>query len=110
MAMNPIAIKVFLSHKYEAPSVNQYFFQLFSKADVHFEVDSGKFSTNVTRLERMIRDAEGFLAIHPFDDEGIQQELSDAALLKRSSYFRLELELSARSRKPGLALTDLRFR
>ena len=83
-----LAIKVFLSHKYEAPNVNQYFFRLFSRANVQFEVDKGKFSTNVTRLERMIRDADGFVAIHPADDDGAQA-VSDAELVERSKYFRL---------------------
>lgn len=106
---NVLSIKVFLSHKYEAPAVNQYFFGLFSQTNVQFEVDKGKFSTNVTRLERMIRGADGFLAIYPYDDDGTQ-EVSDADLLERSKYFRLELELAARSRKPGIVLMDRRFR
>ena len=104
-----LTIKVFLSHKYEAPSVNQYFFQLFSRANIQFEIDKGKFSTNVTRLERMIRDADGLLAIHPVDDDG-NQMLSDPELADRSKYFRLELDLAARSRRPGIALIDQRFR
>jgi hypothetical protein len=106
---NVLSIKVFLSHKYEAPAINQYFFGLFSQANVQFEVDKGKFSTNVTRLERTIRGADGFLAIYPYDDDGTQ-EVSDADLLERSKYFRLELELAARSRKPGIVLMDMRFR
>ena len=105
----PLAIKVFLSHKYEAPRVNEYFFQLFSRTNVQFEVDKGKFSTSITRLERMIRDADGFLAIYPFDDDGTQ-DASHADLLLRSRYFRLELELAARSGKPALVLVDRRFR
>jgi TIR domain len=103
------AIKVFLSHKYEAPCVNQYFFQLFSSTNLQFEVDKGKFSTNVTRLERMIRDADAFMAIYPFDDDGAQ-EASNAELMERSKYFRLELEIATRSGKPGLILLDRRFR
>ena len=109
LSTDQLAIKVFLSHKYEAPNVNQYFFQLFSRANVQFELDKGKFSTNVTRLERMIRDAYGFLAIHPLDDDGTQA-LSDPELVESSRYFRLELELAARSRRPGIALIDRRFR
>jgi hypothetical protein len=104
-----LSIKIFLSHKYEAPAVNQYFFKLFSEANVQFEVDKGKFSTNVTRLERMIRGVDGFLAIYPYDDDGTQ-EVTDEDLLERSKYFRLELELAARSRKPGIVLMDGRFR
>jgi hypothetical protein len=104
-----LTIKVFLSHKYEAPNVNQYFFQLFSHANIQFEVDKGKSSTNVTRLERMIRDADGLLAIHPVDDDGTKV-LLDPDLAERSKYFRLELDLAARSRRPGIALTDQRFR
>ncbi len=73
------------------------------------EVDKGRLSTNVTRLERMIRDASGFLAIYPLDDDGVQ-DVSNAELVERSRYFRLELELAARSRRPGLVLVDRRFR
>jgi hypothetical protein len=104
-----LAIKVFLSHKYEAPNVNRFFFQLFEGASVQFEVDKGKFATNVTRLEQMIRDADGFLAIHPADDDG-NQDYSETELRDKSKYFRLELELAARSRRPGIVLTDKRFR
>jgi TIR domain len=105
---SPLSIKVFLSHKYQAPTVNQYFFQLFSQTNVQFEVDKGKFSTNVTRLERMIRDVDGFLAIYPFDDDG-QEEATDAELRERSRYFRLELDLAARSRQPGIVFRDERY-
>jgi hypothetical protein len=104
-----LAIKVFLSHKYEAPCVNEYFFRLFSTANVQFEVDKTKLSTNVTRLERMIRGADGFLAIYPLDDDG-DFLATEAEFLERSQYFRLELELAARSAKPGLVLIDQRFR
>jgi hypothetical protein len=106
---DPPSLKVFLSHKFKAPAINQFFFRLFSQAHVQFEVDKGQFAINVTRLERKIRDGDGFLAIHSYDNDGAQ-EVSDIELLERSKYFRLELELAARSRKPGMVLTDQRFR
>ena len=38
---------------------NQYFFEVFDDvAEVQFEVDVGRFATCVTRLERMVRNAE----------------------------------------------------
>ncbi len=108
-AKEKLAIKVFLSHKYEAPAVNQYFFRIFSRANVQFEVDKGKFSINVTRLERMIRDADGFLAIHSVDDDG-SQALDDAELAERSKYLPARIRTRLEIRRPGMALTDRRFR
>jgi hypothetical protein len=108
---NPkLALTAFLSHKYKAPEVNEYFFQLFSRAaNVEFEVDAGSLATNVTRLERLIRDADAFIGIYPFDDGGPETPTSpDVA--KAARYFLLELDIAARSRKPGLVFSDSRFR
>src|SRR5215831_6459318 len=97
-----VSFSTFLSHKYNSANVNEYFFRLLSEvADVQFEVDAGKSSTNVTRLERMIRDADAFIGIYPFEPV----DLADPApkeLLEASQYFRLELDLATRARKPGL--------
>jgi hypothetical protein len=104
------SFSTFLSHKYNSPVVNEFFFRLFSGlADVQFEIDAGKTATNVTRLERMVRDADAFIGIYPFEPADVAtpftKDLTDA-----SQYFCLELELAARARKPGLVFTDSRYR
>ena len=105
-----LALTAFLSHKYKAPAVNEYFFQLFSEtANVEFEIDSGEFTLNVTRLERLIREADAFIGIYPFD-EGDAESPTVAELAKAARYFQLELEIAARSRKPGIVFSDRRFR
>jgi hypothetical protein len=98
------ALTAFLSHKYKAPAVNDYFFRLFSRtANVEFEVDEGSLATNVTRLERLIRDADAFIGIYPFDEGGPENPTA-ADLTTAARYFRLELDIAARARKPGLVL------
>jgi hypothetical protein len=99
-----------LSHKYNASIVNEFFFRLFSSlADVQFEIDAGKTATNVTRLERMIRDADAFIGIYPFEPADLTSPTIEN-LLDASQYFRLELDLASRARKPGLIFTDSRYR
>jgi TIR domain len=104
-----LAFKAFLSHRYQSPDVNRYFFRLFSEAaQVQFDVDVGTFAINVTRLERMIRGSDAFIGIYPF------QASSDArpsleSLLHESRYFRLELDLAARSGKPAFVVYDRRY-
>ena len=95
-------LNAFLSHRYKSPEVNLFFFEMFSKeANVHFEVDIGTSATNVTRLERMIKNVDAFIGIYPLPiptDEIVKQ--SD--LLSASRYFRLELDIAIRSKKPIL--------
>ncbi|MEO5682745.1 MAG: toll/interleukin-1 receptor domain-containing protein [Chitinophagaceae bacterium] len=103
------SFKAFLSHKYEHPEVNLYFFNLFNEnAQVQFELDAGKGATNVTRLERMIRDADAFIGIYPFlgklDDADKKKQLQE-----QSKYFRLETELAVRARKPAIIFYDKRY-
>jgi len=103
------ALKAFLSHKYKAPAVNEFFFKLFSQdAEVQFEVDSGTSATNVTRLERLIRDADAFIGIYSHD-ESIDSEASTTDLQVSCRYFRLEMEIAARARKPGIVFVDKRY-
>jgi hypothetical protein len=105
-----VAMNIFLSHKYKAPKVNEFFFKLCSDIrKFEFSVDEGTIATNVTRLERLVRDADGFLAIYPFDDDGAGAP-SLAELKEASKYFRLEMDLAARSKRPALVFTDTRFR
>lgn len=108
--MPAAAINIFLSHKYKAPKVNEFFFKLCSDVRrFEFAVDEGSIATNVTRLERLVRDADGFLGIYPFDEDGASSPAL-ADLKEASKYFRLEMDLAARSRRPALIFTDTRFR
>lgn len=106
----PRAFNIFLSHSYQSPDANLYFFQIFSKlAEVQFDVDVGKKSTNVTRLERLIRRSDGFIGVYPFT-LGQGTEPTREQLLDASRYFRLELRLAAQARKPILLCVDSRYR
>jgi hypothetical protein len=110
MSKPKLALTAFLSHKYKAPGVNEYFFRLMSRsASVEFEVDVGSTATNVSRLERLVRDADAFIGIYPFDEIG-RENPPAADLVNAARYFRLELDIAARARKPGLVFSDLRFR
>lgn len=98
---------LFLSHQYKATSLNLFFYKLFSEvAEVQFEVDRSEFPTNVTRLERKIRAADAFIGIYPFSESDPTPE----KLRKESRYFRLELDLAIRSRKPTLIFFDSRYK
>jgi hypothetical protein len=102
----PLSFKAFLSHRYKSPDDNLYFFKLFAKiAEVQFEVDEGTSVLNITRIERMIRDSNAFIGIYPFP--GTPDEAQDRAnLLGASHYFRLEIDLAIRSRKPAIVFYD----
>lgn len=105
----PQVISAFLSHSYHAPAVNLFFYELNSSiATITFKVDRGKFSTSTTRLERMIRDAEAFVGVWPVPDEP-DKSWSQADLAHQARYFRLELEMAIRARKPGIVFTDRRY-
>jgi hypothetical protein len=103
------AFTTFLSHRYKSPEENLFFFKLFEDiAQIQFEVDDGILATNVTRLERMIRAADAFIGIYPFS--GTPEEAKQPDELKKASrYFRLELDLAIRSRKPAIIFYDQRY-
>lgn len=102
-------LKVFLSHRYKSPEVNLTFFELLSEhAKVQFEVDEGNMPTNVTRLERMIRNSNAFLGLYPFPKDP-NERVDRAQLLAASRYFRLELDIAVRARKPILVFFDQRY-
>jgi hypothetical protein len=102
------SFQAFLSHRYKSPEVNLYFYNLFSEtAEVQFEVDEGVNATNVTRLERMVRSADGFIGLYPFP--GDVANPPPAELLRASRYFRLELDLAIRSGTPGIIYYDSRY-
>jgi TIR domain len=104
----PLSFKAFLSHSYSSPRINLYFFNIFNSigVEVQFEVDAKKGSTNVTRLERMIRGSDAFIGIYPFEAADDSTIPTHAELLKESRYFRLELDMAMRSRKPVLIFYD----
>ncbi len=111
MPNSKIALTAFLSHKYKAPAVNEYFFRLLSKsAYIEFEVDVGSAATNVTRLERLVRDADGFVGIYPFDELVNTSDPAENDLINASKLLRLELDLAARARKLKSVFVDYRFR
>jgi len=105
-----MAFSAFLSHRYRSPETNIFFFNLFAGiAQVQFSVDRGTFATNVTRLERLVRDADAFVGIYPFPGRELEGA-SRKDLEKESRYFRLELDLAERSGKPAIAFIDERYR
>ncbi len=105
----PLLFKAFLSHRYQAPSVNTYFYEVFAEtAELQFDVDRGTGSTNVTRLERMIRDTDAFVGIYPFEREGGEPPTRQQ-LLESSVYFRLEVGLAVRAKTPAIVFVDRRF-
>ena len=109
MPSQPRDIQVFLSHRYKSPEVNLRFFEIFSEfVQVHFEVDVGSSDISVTRLERMIQTSDAFVGIYPFPDSDDELPPHDR-LADTSKYFRLEIDLALRSRKPALVFYDKRY-
>lgn len=106
---SPRVVNAFLSHSYGAPAVNLFFQQLVSTvAAIAFRVDRGKFHTSTTRLERMIRDADAFIGVWPLPgDPGAHWDRD--GLVAESRYFRLELDMAIRARKPGIVFSDRRY-
>lgn len=102
-------IKAFLSHSYASSAVNLRFFDLFSRAaQVQFSVDVGDLPTNVTRLERLVRDADAFIGLYPLSVPAME-ELAAGELRKQSRYFRLELDLAIRAGLPTIVFADQRY-
>jgi TIR domain len=109
VAAAPLAFSAFLSHRYRSPAVNSFFFRMFAEeAHIQFSVDRGSFATNVTRLERLMRDADAFVGLYPFPGGGLERPRRPE-LEKESRYFRLELDLAERSRKPSIVFIDSRY-
>jgi len=107
--MQPLPLKAFLSHRYKSPEVNLYFHELFTEsAEVQFEVDVGSLPTNVTRLERMIRNSDAFIGIFPYPGKP-KESANPNELRNASKYFRLECELAIRSAKPAIIFLDKRY-
>jgi hypothetical protein len=107
----PQSFKVFLSHRYKSAETNLRFFSLFSDAgkEVQFKVDEGSLRISMTRLERMVRDADCFVGLYPYP-EAPEVRPSAASLRQASAYFRLELDLAVRSGKPAIVFYDQRYR
>src|SRR5215813_9844222 len=111
MAVEPDrpAFRAFLSHRYEAPEINLYFYRLFSEqARVQFEVDPRepppppgekpvRKRTNATRLYRLVRCADAFIGIFPLQQSAARGGGYVTDLRGESDCFRLELDLGIRS-------------
>jgi hypothetical protein len=109
MRQNLIELKAFLSHRYKSPEINLFFFKMISnEAKVHFEVDVGTKATNVTRLERMIKNADAFIGLYPLPFAS-NETVKYSDLLSSSRYFRLELDIAIRAQKPILVFFDQRY-
>jgi hypothetical protein len=105
-----LAFKAFLSHRYASAEVNLYFFNIFRRlGQVQFEVDEGPPTISMTRLARMVRGADAFIGIYPLP-ESTTSRVTAQQLRSASRYFRLELELATRARKPMAVFYDERFR
>ncbi|GAB7181866.1 hypothetical protein ATKI12_1697 [Kitasatospora sp. Ki12] len=101
---------VFLSHRYRSADVNLFFWRIISEVqEVAFRVDEGTMFTSVTRLERLIRDADGFVGVYPLP--GDSQESWDLAELRQEArYFLLELGIAIRAQRPAIVFCDHRYR
>ncbi|MCW8381523.1 toll/interleukin-1 receptor domain-containing protein [Streptomyces justiciae] len=105
----PSRLEVFLSHRYHSPAENQYFWELLSAVEnVSFRVDKAGSFTSPVRLERMIRDADGFVGIHPLPGPAHAAPVP-SQLLETAQYFRLELAMAVRARKPAVVFHDQRL-
>ncbi len=110
------ALRVFLSHQYRSEVINQYFYDLLtSKLDVLFRVDRAvdpatnkRLGTNVTLLELEMNDADAFVGIFPFR-AGAPGKPTQHEAREDSKYFRLEMDMAIRARKPGLIFYDERL-
>jgi TIR domain len=105
-APRPTSIfNAFLSHRYKSPDINLHFFKLFAeRAVIQFTVDRGSRHLNVTRLERLMRDADAFVGIYSLPHE--KTNLRQSELEREARYFKLELDLAERSRKPAIVFID----
>ena len=104
------AFEAFLSHRYASAQVNLYFYRIFKQlGQVQFQVDEGPQTISMTRLARMVRHADAFIGIYPLP-ESPTERVTARQLRSASRYFRLELELATRARKPMAVFYDERFR
>jgi hypothetical protein len=104
------AFEAFLSHRYASAEVNLHFFNIFRQiGQVQFEVDEGSKAISMTRLARMVRGADAFIGIYPLPEQA-GDRITAQQLRSASQYFRLELELATRARKPMAVFYDERFR
>jgi hypothetical protein len=104
------AFEAFLSHRYASADVNLYFFNIFRQVgQVQFEVDEGPQTISMTRLARMVRGADAFIGIYTLP-ESTTSRITAQQLRSASQYFRLELELATRARKPMAVFYDERYR
>ncbi len=104
-----MSVAAFLSHSYGAPEVNLFFHDLVAtEAAISFRVDPPRAATSTTRIERMIRDSQVFIGVWSVPAPP-GEKCSRDDLLRASRYFRLELDMARRARKPGIVFSDLRY-
>lgn len=104
------AFEAFLSHRYASAGVNLHFFDITRRSsEVQFEVDEGSEPISMTRLSRMVRDADAFIGIYPLPQPP-DDPVTAPSLATASRYFRLELDLATRARKPTMVFYDERYR
>ena len=115
MASGKTKIRVFFSHKYEAFAVNYYFYGLLTEGnwEIQFEVDEGRqdgkpIPSNVTRIERKIRNASAFVGVYPLPEDA-PADPDDDYLRLQSRYFRFELDIARRIGVPIIVFCDQRF-
>src|SRR2546430_1358108 len=108
--MSPrLAFDAFLSHRYKSPEVNLYFYKMFAEtASVQFRVDIGLRQLSTARLERVIRNVDAFIGIYSIPGDPTASPDLDS-LMHLSRYFRLELDMAIRSRRPSIVFCDERY-
>jgi hypothetical protein len=105
----PDAIEAFLSHRYSSPDINLHVYERISSVvPISFRVDRGVLRTSAVRLQRLIRDADGFVGVYPTPGDR-RTSLARDQLRHQSRYFRLELDMAIRSGKPMLVIADRRY-
>lgn len=103
------SIEAFLSHRYRSPDVNlQVYEQISSVVPISFRVDRGVLQISVVRLQRLIRDADGFVGVYPAPGD-LRASHTREQLRHDSRFFRLELDMAVRSGKPMLVIADRRY-
>ncbi|HXM56683.1 MAG TPA: toll/interleukin-1 receptor domain-containing protein [Candidatus Dormibacteraeota bacterium] len=104
-----LAFDAFLSHRYKSPAVNLYFYRMFTEtASVQFRVDIGLRQLSTTRLEKLIRNVDAFIGIYSIPGDPTESPDLDS-LMHLSRYFRLELDMAIRSRRPSIVFCDERY-
>ena len=110
----PPPLRIFLNHRYRSPQVNLPMYKLMANSRrLQFEVDrrtksTNTTTTNTTRLEVMMRKVDAFVSILALHGDALDSP-SASEVANQSRYFRLELDIAVRARKPCFVIVDERF-